>query len=61
MADPINVDPNHYSVESENDQVRELRIRYGLGEQSEMHDHPSAVAGCGSLLDRLDIAFHAGP
>ncbi len=43
MADPINVDPNHYSVEFENDQVRVLRIRYGPGEKSEMHDHPPAV------------------
>ena len=46
MADPINVDPNHYSVEFENDQVRVLRIRYGPGEKSEMHDHPPAVGVC---------------
>jgi hypothetical protein len=26
--DPVRVDPQHYTVEFENDQVRVLRIRY---------------------------------
>ena len=28
-ADPVKVDANHYTVESENDRVRVLRVRYG--------------------------------
>ncbi len=30
-ADPVAVDPKHYKVEMENDQVRALRITYGPG------------------------------
>ena len=29
QVDPVRVDPKHYSVELENDQVRVLRIKYG--------------------------------
>jgi len=42
--DPVKVDSKHYKVEFENDQVRVLRITYGPGEKSVMHDHPAAVA-----------------
>ena len=42
--DPIKVDAKHYKVEFENDQVRVLRITYGLHEKSVMHDHPANVA-----------------
>lgn len=42
--DPVVVDPDHYSVVFENDQVRVLRIRYGPGEESVMHEHPAGVA-----------------
>ena len=42
--DAVTVDPKHYSVEAENDQVRVLRIAYGPGEQSVMHEHPDSVA-----------------
>jgi quercetin dioxygenase-like cupin family protein len=42
--DPVKVDPKHYKVEFENDQVRVLRITYGPGEKSVMHEHPDAVA-----------------
>lgn len=38
------VDPDHYKVEFENDQVRVLRITYGPGEESVMHSHPEGVA-----------------
>ena len=38
------VDPDHYTVELENDQVRVIRISYGPGEKSVMHEHPDAVA-----------------
>jgi quercetin dioxygenase-like cupin family protein len=42
--DAVAVDPKHYKVELENDQVRVLRIRYGPGEKSVMHQHPASVA-----------------
>jgi hypothetical protein len=42
--DPIGVDPKHYKVEFENDQVRVLHARYGPGEKSVMHQHPNTVA-----------------
>ena len=42
--DPVKVDPKHYKVEFENEQVRVLRIAYGPGEKSVMHDHPANVA-----------------
>ena len=42
--DPVKVDPKHYKVEFENEQVRVLRISYAPGEKSVMHRHPNAVA-----------------
>ena len=42
--DPVKVDSQHYKVESENAQVRILRIHYGPHEKSPMHYHPNAVA-----------------
>jgi oxalate decarboxylase/phosphoglucose isomerase-like protein (cupin superfamily) len=41
--DPVKVDPQHYKVIFENDQVRVLRIHYGPHEKSVMHVHPNAV------------------
>ncbi len=41
--DSVKVDPKHYKVEAENDRVRVLRIKYGPGEKSVMHDHPASV------------------
>lgn len=41
--DPVKVDPKHYTVEFENDQVRVLRIHYAPGEKSVMHVHPDSV------------------
>ena len=43
MEDPVKVDPKHYKVELENDQVRVLRISYGPREKSVMHGHPVSV------------------
>lgn len=43
-ADPVKVDPKHYKVEFENESVRILRIHYGPGEKSVMHEHPAGVA-----------------
>jgi len=42
--DPVKVDPKHYKVEFENDQVRVLHIKYAPGEKSVMHEHPDGVA-----------------
>ena len=41
--DPTVVDSTHYTVVFENDQVRIVRIRYGPGEKSVMHEHPVGV------------------
>ncbi len=42
--DSVKVDPKHYNIEFQNDQVRVLRIKYGPGEKSVMHAHPAGVA-----------------
>ena len=42
--DAAKVDPKHYTVVSENAQVRILKIRYGPHEKSVMHSHPATVA-----------------
>jgi quercetin dioxygenase-like cupin family protein len=42
--DAVKVDPKHYSVVSENDQVRILKVHYGAHEKSVMHSHPDEVA-----------------
>ena len=41
--DPVKVDPQHYKVIFENDQVRVLQIHYGPHEKSVMHSHPDGV------------------
>ena len=42
--DPVKLDPKHYRVVLNNDQVRVLRAKYGPGEKSVMHEHPASVA-----------------
>jgi quercetin dioxygenase-like cupin family protein len=42
--DAVKVDPKHYSVVSENAQVRILKVHYGPHEKSVMHSHPNSVA-----------------
>jgi len=42
--DAATVDPKHYTVVSENDQVRILKVHYGPHEKSVMHSHPATVA-----------------
>ena len=37
--DPVKVDPKHYKVEFENDQVRVLRVKIGPHETAPMHEH----------------------
>jgi uncharacterized RmlC-like cupin family protein len=44
VQDPVKLDPKHYKVELENEQVRVLRINYGAREKSVMHSHPDGVA-----------------
>ena len=52
--DAVTADPDHYSVEFENDVARLLRIRYGAGETSVMHHHP---ASCNIFLINQPITF----
>ena len=54
-ADPVKVDPKHYTVELENDRVRVLRIKYGPHEKSVMHGHPALV---GVMLTDSHIRFN---
>ena len=42
--DPVKVDPKHYKVEFENNQVRVLRVHYGPHEKGAIHEHPANVA-----------------
>jgi quercetin dioxygenase-like cupin family protein len=42
--DAVKVDPKHYTVIAENDRMRAVRVTYGPGEKSAMHDHPPLVA-----------------
>ncbi len=42
--DAVKTDPKHYTVISENDQVRIIKVHYGPHEKSIMHSHPDAVA-----------------
>jgi quercetin dioxygenase-like cupin family protein len=43
QRDPVKLDPKHYSVESENEQMRVVRIKYRGHEKSPMHQHPRGV------------------
>jgi hypothetical protein len=52
--DPVHVDPKHYTVELENDQVRVVRVRYGPHEKSETDGHPALV---GVMLTDAQIRF----
>ena len=42
--DAVVADPEHYTVEFENDKIRIIRIKYGPGEKSVMHTHADHVA-----------------
>ena len=54
MPDAVMADPEHYTVEFENDLLRVARIRYGAGEASVMHAHP---AGCAVFLTEQSVQF----
>jgi uncharacterized RmlC-like cupin family protein len=38
-SDPVKIDPKHYKVEFENDQVRVLHVKIGAHEVAPMHEH----------------------
>jgi beta-alanine degradation protein BauB len=42
--DATKVDPTHYTVLTDNAQVRILKVHYGPHEKSVMHSHPATVA-----------------
>ena len=42
--DAAKVDSKHYTVISENEKVRILKVHYGPHEKSVMHSHPAGVA-----------------
>jgi len=44
IPDSVTADPKHYTVESEDEHIRVVRIRYGPHEKSVMHSHPALVA-----------------
>ena len=41
--DPVKVDAKHYTVLLDNASVRVLKVSYGVGEKSVMHQHPDAI------------------
>jgi uncharacterized RmlC-like cupin family protein len=43
VADPFKVDSKHYTSDTENEQVRVVRIHCGPREKSPMHDHPNSA------------------
>jgi hypothetical protein len=51
--DPVKVDPKHYKVEFENDQVRVVRARIGPHESTPMHQH--TVNRVGTYLTDQDF------
>jgi quercetin dioxygenase-like cupin family protein len=42
--DAVKVDSKHYTVITDNAEVRILRVHYGAHEKSVMHSHPDSVA-----------------
>jgi quercetin dioxygenase-like cupin family protein len=42
--DAVKVDPKHYTIITENAQVRILKAHYGPHEKSVMHSHPATAA-----------------
>jgi quercetin dioxygenase-like cupin family protein len=44
IPNAVTADPDHYTVEFENDLVRIVKIKYGPGEASSMHSHDANCA-----------------
>ena len=55
--DAVKVDPKHYTVITENTQVRVLHIHYGPHETSVRHSHPNSVV---TYLSDGDLKFVLG-
>ncbi len=53
--DAVQVDPEHHKIEFENDHVRVLRVNFGPGEMSQMHQHPCAIA---IGIRNAELTFH---
>lgn len=53
--DAVHVDPKHHKIEFENDHVRVLRIDFGPGEISKLHQHPCVIA---IGINSSDLIFH---
>ena len=41
--DPVKLNPKNYTVVTENEHVRVLRVRSAVGDPSMVHEHPSNV------------------
>lgn len=52
MSDPIDTDPDKYSVVFENDRVRVLEYRDTPGARTRPHDHPDSVMLTLSAFER---------
>jgi quercetin dioxygenase-like cupin family protein len=52
--DPVKVDPTHYKVLIDNAAVRVLKVSYGGGSKSVMHEHPDSIV---VVLDGGKIKF----
>ena len=50
----VTADPEHYTVAFENDSVRVIRITYGPGEKSVMHEHNAGVT---IFITDTDVRF----
>ncbi len=44
VPNAVTADPDHYTIEFENDVIRVVRIKYGPGETSSMHSHDANCA-----------------
>ena len=49
-ANGVVTDPDHYSIEFENDYVRVMRVKYAPGDVSSMHSHNPLLAVSLSLI-----------
>lgn len=54
--DAVTAYPDHYKVEFENDQVRVIRINYGPGESTGMHEHgPGVVVNLSNMRVKFTL------
>ncbi len=68
MADPVETNPDLYSVAFENERVRVLRYHDHPGDRTQPHEHPDSVMVTLSAFDRrlhhqgrsVDVSIPAG-